>query len=199
MKKPIRYDQLSDERKALIDENLLLIDKAIVTKRHYLNFFEYEDLWSAGYIAMVRAAKGFDINRDIRFSTYAVTSIQNEFYTMYSKVLRRNKIANISLVEEDELSFLMNEAAHQTGKMPDTYEKSDELYTKTLIDILLDILPEEDKKYPVEKIIRYYSLGYKKTEICRMLHLRPANIDNLLKSIREKSSTDNKLMSFFAA
>lgn len=71
---------------------------------------EYEDLYSAGCIGLVKAAKAFDDTRGVQFSTYAVPVILGEMKRLFRdggtvKVSRSIKELSLKIVRERE-SFM---------------------------------------------------------------------------------------------
>lgn len=64
-------------RNALIEKNMRLVahivKKYTSTERDYIN----EDLISVGTIGLIKAVDSFDIERNVRFSTYAAKCIDN--------------------------------------------------------------------------------------------------------------------------
>ena len=64
-----------DEDK-LVTENMGLINMAI---KRYLGFgVDYEDLFQIGAVGLIKAARGFDASKNLKFSTYAVAKIIGE-------------------------------------------------------------------------------------------------------------------------
>ena len=75
---------------SIVVENMPLV-KSIV--KCYLNRgYEYEDLVQLGTIGLIKAAKNYDFNYDVRFSTYAVPMITGEI----KRFLRDDGIIKIS-------------------------------------------------------------------------------------------------------
>lgn len=71
------YDELSDERRALVDRNMGLIG---MTMKEFFKLPErdWEDAFQNGYFGLLKAAQRYDFGRGIRFSTYAVNWIRRE-------------------------------------------------------------------------------------------------------------------------
>ena len=61
---------------SFIEENLGLVH--LCANRFRGRGIEYDDLYGAGCIGLLKAAKGFDEDRGVRFSTYAVPVILGE-------------------------------------------------------------------------------------------------------------------------
>ena len=67
------------EENRLITENMGLIN--MVVKR-YLRFgVDYVDLFQIGSVGLIKAAKAFDVSKNLQFSTYAVAKITGEIKT----------------------------------------------------------------------------------------------------------------------
>lgn len=85
---------------------------------------EYDDLFQAGCIGLVKAADGFDPNRGLRFSTYAVPVILGEIRRLFRdggavKVGRALKELSMRASRERE-SFICSEGREPTvGEMAD--------------------------------------------------------------------------------
>lgn len=64
-----------------VEENLGLVHACC--KRFKNRGIEYEDLFSAGCLGLVKAAKKFDTSRNLQFSTYAVPVILGEIKQLF--------------------------------------------------------------------------------------------------------------------
>ena len=71
-------NRLTDE---FISENLGLVHS--LANRFRGRGIEYEELYSAGCMGLVKAAKGFDEDRGLQFSTYAVPVILGEIKRLF--------------------------------------------------------------------------------------------------------------------
>ena len=74
----IRRAQAGDKaaRDALIDENIALVKS--VAARFGGRGVEWDDLFQLGCMGLIKAIDGFDVERGVRFSTYAVPMIMGE-------------------------------------------------------------------------------------------------------------------------
>ena len=68
-------------RDALISRNLGLVH--ICAKKFFGKGIEYDDLFQAGCIGLIKAADGFDSNKGVQFSTYAVPCILGEIKRLF--------------------------------------------------------------------------------------------------------------------
>lgn len=71
----------SDVKKPAAEENLGLVH--LCANKFRGKGIEYEDLYSAGCIGLLKAVKAFDPERGVRFSTYAVPVILGEIKRLF--------------------------------------------------------------------------------------------------------------------
>ena len=89
----------------LVRENMGLVH--LCANRLRGRGIEYEELSSAGALGLVKAAKGFDESRNVRFSTYAVPVILGEIRRLFRdggqlKVSRPLKELSLKITRERE-------------------------------------------------------------------------------------------------
>ena len=70
-----------DRRDRAVDENLGLVHAC--AKRFKGRGIEYDDLFQAGCLGLVKAVDAFDESRGVRFSTYAVPVILGEMRRLF--------------------------------------------------------------------------------------------------------------------
>jgi len=71
----------NDVKKPLAEENLGLVH--LCANKFRNRGIEYEELYSAGCIGLLKAVKAFDENRGVKFSTYAVPVILGEIKRLF--------------------------------------------------------------------------------------------------------------------
>ena len=71
----------SEDRDLLVTENLRLVTS--LCKKFLGKGIDFDDLYGAGCVGLVKAAKGFDETRGLRFSTYAVPVILGEIRRLF--------------------------------------------------------------------------------------------------------------------
>ena len=81
-------------RNKLIEHNLRLV--AYIVNKHYADSADTDDLVSIGTIGLIRAAETFDPAKDISFSTYASTCIQNQIKMHFRKNKHRSSEVYLS-------------------------------------------------------------------------------------------------------
>lgn len=92
-------------RNSLIEDNINLVHAC--AKKFVGRGIEYDDLFGAGCIGLIKAADGFDESRGLCFSTYAVPSIIGEIKRQFRdtgavKVSRRLKELSLKVAREKE-------------------------------------------------------------------------------------------------
>ncbi len=104
--------QTTAEREAFVAANLGLVHS--LARRMMGRGIEYEELYSAGCLGLVKAADGFDETRGLKFSTYAVPVILGEIKRLFRdggtvKVSRSLKEFSLKVTRErDRLSVLLD-------------------------------------------------------------------------------------------
>lgn len=103
--KTAELDAARQRRDKLVSENLGLVH--LCANRLRGRGIEYEELYSAGCMGLVKAASGFDEGRGVMFSTYAVPVIMGEIKRLFRdggtvKVSRSIKELSIKLSRSRE-------------------------------------------------------------------------------------------------
>lgn len=93
------------DRNALIEENIRLVHACC--KRFTGRGIEYDDLFQAGCVGLIKAADGFDDARGFQFSTYAVPVILGEIKRLFRdggsvKMSRSLKELSMKVTREKE-------------------------------------------------------------------------------------------------
>ena len=94
------------KRDAFIENNLGLVHS--ICKRFCSRGIEYDDLYQAGCMGLVKAADGFDSDRGLMFSTYAVPVIMGEVRRLFRdggavKVSRSVKELGLKINREKQI------------------------------------------------------------------------------------------------
>ncbi|SEK83617.1 sigma-70 family RNA polymerase sigma factor [Ruminococcus albus] len=123
---------MSREESHLPEDNLGLVH--LCANRFRGRGIEYDDLYSAGCMGLVKASKAFDESRGVKFSTYAVPVILGEIKRLFRdggtvKVSRSLKELSMKITRTTQ-SFI-----HKNGREPTVSELS-ELLTADPEDII---------------------------------------------------------------
>lgn len=96
---------LTAEQKQLVEENLLL--SRFVIKKYFRQGkgypIEYEDMEQIGYLALCKAARNYDPDKGIRFSSYACRAIQLNICQCLRDISadkRQSNLLTVSLYQE---------------------------------------------------------------------------------------------------
>lgn len=94
-----------NKRDKIIESNINLVHAC--AKRFVGRGIEYDDLFGAGCVGLIKAADGFDESRGLCFSTYAVPAIIGEIKRQFRdtgsiKVSRRLKELSLKVIRERE-------------------------------------------------------------------------------------------------
>ncbi|MBQ5782128.1 MAG: sigma-70 family RNA polymerase sigma factor [Oscillospiraceae bacterium] len=114
--------QLKTEREQFIENNMGLVHSC--AKRFKGKGIEYEEMFAAGCVGLVKAYDAFDHSRGVQFSTYAVPVILGEIKKLFRdggmlKVTR--SIKELSL----KVSYAKEHLQKQTGQEPGIKEIAD--------------------------------------------------------------------------
>nr|WP_317356995.1 RNA polymerase sporulation sigma factor SigF [uncultured Tyzzerella sp.] len=174
----IKLAQAGDEKatETIIEENSGLIWSVV---RRFLNRgYDAEDLYQIGSIGLLKCIKKFDINYDVKFSTYAVPMIMGEI----KRFLRDDGLIKISRP--------LKEIATKAKYMRDVLtKKNDEEPTINELAIAIDVSVEDlvlalDADRDVESL---YSTVYqndgKSVYLIDKLELKNDNQENIVDNI----------------
>ena len=82
------------ESKNLFDENIDYADKiASCLYRKHHNLIEFDDIKQLCLIGLLKASKTFDINKKLKFETYASNCMKSEVYLEFRKIKKQPLIA----------------------------------------------------------------------------------------------------------
>ena len=110
---------MSREESTLPEDNLGLVH--LCANRFRGRGIEYDDLYGAGCIGLVKASKAFDEERGVKFSTYAVPVILGEIKRLFrdgGTVKVSRSLKELSL----KISRIGQEFAHREGREPTVEE-----------------------------------------------------------------------------
>lgn len=123
-----------EARSKLIEHNLRLV--AHIIKKYYQNYGGQEDLVSIGTIGLIKAIDTFDIEKNIKLSSYASRCIENEIL----------------------MHFRSNKKSSQDVSLNDTIETDKDGNPLTLMDLMAEddhILDDLDRKINLSVLDKY--------------------------------------------
>lgn len=130
-----RITDSAADREILITENLGLVHSC--AHRFTGRGIEYEDLFQAGCMGLVKAFDAFDTERGVRFSTYAVPVILGEMRRLFRdggtvKIGRSLKELSIKATRERENFVLKNGREPTVSELAEILSVSEESVTEAL-------------------------------------------------------------------
>lgn len=116
-------------RDAFIQENIGLVHAC--AHRFHGRGIEYDDLFSAGCMGLVKAVDGFDTQRGVQFSTYAVPVILGEIRRLFRdggtvKVSRSLKELSLKITKKREEYFSIHGKEPTIGFLAEAFAISPE-------------------------------------------------------------------------
>ena len=121
-------------RNILVEHNLRLV--AHIIKKYYQNYGGQDDLVSIGTIGLIKAINTFNINKNIKLSSYASRCIENEIL----------------------MFFRNNRKSSQDVSLKDTIDTDKDGNPLTLMDIMasdMDVAEDVDTKLHLEVLRQY--------------------------------------------
>lgn len=123
------------DRQAMIEDNTGLVHSC--AHRFKGRGIEYEDLFQAGCIGLIKAADGFDFSRGVKFSTYAVPVILGEMRRLFRdggavKISRSIKELSIKIARFRESFTNHNDREPTVTEISDALSISEEAVVEAL-------------------------------------------------------------------
>lgn len=168
-------------RNQMIINNIPLV-MFTIHKRFFHTFVEEQDLLQIGIIGLIKAIDTYNPNKNIQFSTYAITCIDNEIL-MYIRKDKRH-YHQLSFEEqkkkEEELSFF-NFFSCQEEPLESTILKERKKEVRTILNDLTS--------FERDLIISYFGLNgksYTQEELAIKYQISRSYISKIIKNILQK-------------
>lgn len=146
------WNGCQEAKDKLVEHNMRLV--AYVTKKYRIPQMEPEDMISIGTIGLIKAVSSFNIQKKIKFATYATRCIQNEIFMHLRRVKNKTQDKYLDEVVMHDTNGHELSLLDTLGGEKEEVEK--EVQLKEDIEILYDILGKLDTK---EKMILEYRFG----------------------------------------
>ena len=167
------HDGDKEAREQLVEENIGLI--WCVVRRFGGRGVEMEDLFQIGSIGLLKAIDKFDLDYDVKFSTYAVPMISGEI----RRFLRDDGMIKVSRSLK-ELSYRSLKAGEKLtdrlGREPTMEELSEELGVEK------------------EELVQAMEAGGEVDSLYRPIHQKEGSEIRLLDKIEEKEKSEDKIL-----
>ena len=164
----------------LVEDHMKL---AHYVARKYMNSMavEYEDLFQQCCIGLVRAAKSYKEDSETKFSTYAVSCMENEMRMVYRKKFR--EYGKIACSLESEVKLPSGRVVELSELLIDEKANFEEsLINNDTLERLMNVLSSREK----EIVIQNYILDYDQMKISRLMGCTSANVSRILKNALSK-------------
>ncbi|MEG2429481.1 MAG: sigma-70 family RNA polymerase sigma factor [Oscillospiraceae bacterium] len=124
-----------EETEIFVKKNLGLVHSC--ANRFRARHIEYDDLFAAGSLGLLKAIKGFDESRGLQFSTYAVPVILGEIKRLFRdggaiKVSRSLKELSVKVLREKEKLAKLNFREPTIKEIATSLDVSDEQVVEAL-------------------------------------------------------------------
>jgi len=134
---------------------------------------EYDDVFSAGSLGLVKAANTFDVSKGFKFATYAARCINNEILMMLRKNPKYKTVSLQRYNDEQEQEYDFEIAYFEC------YDKVDDLLT---LKTALNKLDERDRKVIY---LRYFQ-NMSQAEVGKIIGVEQSYISRLEKRALKK-------------
>lgn len=162
---------LNDVQRKMVEENLMVAKQAIRTAvivNETIYGFEYDDLYQEGCILLCKAAENYDPQKNVLFSTYAQTVVENGLKT-YCRLLcnKQKHMITVPFCNTDENMLFLNQFS-----------------ADDMMDSVVSEIDTSNLLYPLKqqytgvvlkgiKAIELKAKGYSGAEIAKMYGVKP--------------------------
>ena len=172
-------------RNILVEHNLRLV--AHIIKKYYQNYGGQDDLVSIGTIGLIKAINTFDLNKNIKLSSYASRCIENEILMFFRN--NRKSSQDVSLNDTIDTDKDGNPLTLM-DIMASDMDVADDVDTKLHLEVLSQYIDEALTKREKEIIIKRYGIGGEKVqtqrELAKRLDISRSYISRIEKKALEK-------------
>nr|WP_316613624.1 RNA polymerase sporulation sigma factor SigK [uncultured Ruminococcus sp.] len=172
-------------RNILVEHNLRLV--AHIIKKYYQNYGGQDDLVSIGTIGLIKAINTFDLNKNIKLSSYASRCIENEILMFFRN--NRKSSQDVSLNDTIDTDKDGNPLTLM-DIMASDMDVADDVDTKLHLEVLSQYIDEVLTKREKEIIIKRYGIGGEKVqtqrELAKKLDISRSYISRIEKKALEK-------------
>ena len=151
-------------RNILVEHNLRLV--AHIIKKYYPNDSSQDDLVSIGTIGLIKAINTFDINKNIKLSSYASRCIENEMLMHFRN--NRKSLQDVSLNDTIDTDKDGNPLTLMDIIASDM-DVAEDVDTKIHLAVMNDYINETLSPREKEIIINRYGIGGVKVQTQREL------------------------------
>ena len=172
-------------RNILVEHNLRLV--AHIIKKYYQNYGGQEDLVSIGTIGLIKAINTFDINKNIKLSSYASRCIENEILMFFRNSRKSSQDVSLNdTIDTDKDGNPLTLMDIMASDMDVAQDVDTKLHLEVLSKYIDEVLTQREK----EIIIRRYGIGGVKVqtqrELAKKMDISRSYISRIEKKALEK-------------
>lgn len=167
--------KLNDTQRKLVEDNHNLI-YSFLNKRN-LGMDEVEDWYGTAAIGLCKAAKAYNPDLDVKFSTFAYVCMNTEVVN----ILRKNKNEIKALLSLTE-SMNGNEDCILENIVPDKDDCFFSVYLNDAIDIATKKMSERNRKIIDLLLIE----GYTQVDVAKMFGMTRSNVSRIYNQVIDK-------------
>ncbi len=178
----------------VIYHNLRLVFFELKTKFYGVSY-DKKELAQIGAIGLLNAINTFDVYKNTKFSSYAVTCVDNSIINFLKKT--QKEIPYTSL-EDEIFTFKNGKSKTYEDIISDDIDVAldyEELEMKQALNLIVDKLPEKDRNI-VKLYYGFFGFEYSQKEIAKMLHVTPQCISSALARNLDKITLELKKMGY---
>ena len=172
-------------RNTLVEHNLRLV--AHIIKKYYQNYGGQDDLVSIGTIGLIKAINTFNIDKNIKLSSYASRCIENEILMFFRN--NRKSAQDVSLNDTIDTDKDGNPLTLM-DIMASDMDVAEDVDTKLHLEVLSSYIDEVLTPREKEVIIKRYGIGGVKIqtqrELAKKLNISRSYISRIEKKALEK-------------
>ena len=132
----MRISEDVKERNCFVEKNLGLV--RLCANRFRGKGLEYDDLYAAGCVGLIKAADGFDPGRGLQFSTYAVPVILGEIRRLFResgsiRIGRKIRDLSLKIARIREMYFAQHGEEPTVSVLADMLAVTDEEITQAIL------------------------------------------------------------------
>lgn len=169
-------------REKIINHNLRLVSHEVL-KNFGNTKADKNELFSVGSIGLIKSVDGFDISKNIEFSTYAVPKINGEIMRFFRD---QQKIPNVMSIEspiflnQDRIELRIADILRDDSNFVSDYEQK-EIYR--IINIFVENLPSRDRAITKHYFGFYDNVPKGQVEIANIIGISQAQVSRVLVKI----------------
>lgn len=179
-----------DRTKKMVEDNLGLVGMCV--KKLDISPEESNDIFSVGVIGLIKAAKKFDVNKNIQFATFACCCINNEIFMEFRKRKKYSKEISLEtpIGEQDCDEIVLGDMIGDEKANVEELIQNEEALEK-ILDIIINHLSSKEKY-----VVLSTAGGVMQDTIKEDLNVSQSYISRIRSKSRKKIKAKMNLLSY---